>query len=230
MKQFCVYSLKRSGQHAIINWFLKNFEGSHRFFNNINSKKWKVEPEDIQKIWNKVDCLICNVEDYDFSNEMSAHNFIPNLAATPIFVFRNPYNLVASRIAHTEMSKNKTDLVMLLENWKVYAKNFLQKKENYICFDYWFSDKKYRDKITQKYFLNKSDLGIDEVLNYGNGSSFDATNYDGNAQQMRVLDRFKSYEKEQEYLSLFDDEVRFFSDLIFSSKHSPFRKKTIKII
>lgn len=230
MKQFCVYSLKRSGQHAIINWFVKNYKGSSSFFNNINSKNWTVKPEEIQSIWNKVDCLICNVEDYDFSIELQANKFIECIQETPIFILRNPFNLIASRIAHGQISKNQKDLRKTINTWKMYARKFLIDNENFICFDFWFNNRDYRNRIADKYCLHTDDLGINEVLDYGKGSSFDARTYDGNAQKMKVLTRYKNYQKDQEFLDLFDEETILLSDTIFTKENNPFYKRPIKFI
>lgn len=61
-----------------------------------------------------------------------------------------------------------------------------------IYFDEWFINKDYRIKITNDLKLNFNDKGLNDV--YSNGrSSFDEFRYDGKAQKMDVLNRWKKY-------------------------------------
>jgi len=81
--------------------------------------------------------------------------------------------------------------------WKSYAKEYLGKTnylgENKIVINYnlWFSSKNYRNNIEKKLGLEPNDKKINEVLDIGRGSSFDGIKFNGKANKMKVLERWK---------------------------------------
>lgn len=118
-----------------------------------------------------------------------------------ILVIRSPWNHLASILEWKKRwyLKKKERFISC---WNVVAKeclritDILPKPKTFIKFDKWFVDKKYRRKIAEQLDLNFSDAGINVIMPMGwgrKGSSFDKMEYDGEAQKMKVLDRWKEY-------------------------------------
>ena len=88
-------------------------------------------------------------------------------------------------------------------------------------FDDWFANKTYRKKIAEQLNLNFSDAGLNTIMPMGwgkKGSSFDKMEYDGNAQKMKVLDRWKEYKDNPvEFTNVLkmNNELREMSEKIF---------------
>ena len=104
--------------------------------------------------------------------------------------------------------------------WKMYAEAFLNPKGNilYVNYNTFLVDIEYRKKLSK-------DLGgvfCDESLNFvddnGQGSSFDGVDYNGNAKEMPVFDRWKEYKDIEAFKELFTEEVIEQSKLIFGEQ------------
>jgi len=98
-----------------------------------------------------------------------------------------------------------------IDQWKIYAKeylgltNYLQNTKTCISFNRWTTDENYRIAIANRLGLEYSDIALNVVAAVGGeGSSFDDLNYDGKAQKMKVLDRWKVFEKNSIYNEIFE--------------------------
>ena len=120
---------------------------------------------------------------------------------TNIIVIRSPWNHLASVLSW----KNKWYLKKkerFIDCWLMMARECLGITNNihspklFIIFDKWFSDKNYRMELAKKLKIKFSDRGLNIVMPVGRarrGSSFNTMEYNGDAQKMKVLDRWKSY-------------------------------------
>ena len=127
-----------------------------------------------------------------------------------VVMLRDWRNYVASQIKHRENDENqglpirsriKTDV------FKEYADYFLNESPYYpILFDAWFSNKEYRVKICEDLGLHFTDIGKQSVSGFGRGSSFDLKEFDGKAEKMDVLNRYKLYKDNEEYKKFMKDE------------------------
>jgi len=220
--KFIVHGLKRSGNHAIINW-LKSHEDFY-FFNNIipigeilSGKKKLREPENFNDWFRRKALpkhlplasllmrpiiskrsLIVSIEDHpaDIRPFLDLPSDFFN-----ILILRDPYNLFSSRIrkasginhpAYPNQLGPHMDRVLNL--WKSHAREYLGQTDtltNKVCIYYneWFTNREYRKNISKNLNLKFTDDGYSMVSTTGGGSSFDSTNFDGNNNQMNVLDR-----------------------------------------
>ena len=164
------FAMKRSGQHAIINWLLTANQPS-AFYNDQNStaeiyqNNQRTIKQHIQPA--NYNLVIYSIEDLQIfeTNHRS------------IVIIRDPNNWLASRIK-TKIRTHK------IPYWLNHAKSDLYK----IIFDKWFQSKEYRQQICKDLNLNFSDQALNEV--YGEGkSSYDGYEYNNRAQDMNVLHR-----------------------------------------
>ena len=138
---------------------------------------------------------------------------------TILFLMRNPLNNIASRMEYSIKYLYFTKKVnqIAIDYWIECAKEYLGEtdilaklKESgriddyvFVFYDTWFQDEEYRKEISDKLGLSFNDNGLNTVRHEGFGSSFDFQNYDNNAQKMDVLNRWKKYEGDTEFISLF---------------------------
>jgi len=135
-----------------------------------------------------------------------------------LLLLRDPFNLFASRLKkEDDIIENKYSLrkeserAILSAMWKGHAKEFLGEtsilKNNKVCVNYnkWVSDREYRRIIAGLLDLEFTDAGVEEVLHIGGGSSFDRIKYNQKASDMKVLERWKHYIDDDDFLDIFKD-------------------------
>lgn len=152
-----------------------------------------------------------------------------------ILILRDAKNLFSSRIKKANQLnipesypriKNE-HLERIIETWKEHAREFLGETSMLgsntvkITFDRWYQDREYRESLSKLLGLKFSDQGFKEISGIGGGSSFDSTNYNGNPQNMKVLDRDKNLAQDEldllnEIMS--DPEVLRLNDRIFTKE------------
>lgn len=239
-----VYGMKRSGNHAIVNWIIE--QGSFRFINNLvpispilEGRESIPPPRDFTN-WARTrglrptrtprprhQALIVSLEDHDLN--MIPFRDVP-CELKNLLILRDPSNLFASRIRKATREPNSTSFPSTSGGvmdraagvWKSHAQEFLgltHQLENLlpVYFDAWFSDQTYRKHISESLNLKFCDTGFSRVTTFGGGSSFDDGNFDGRSGEMGVLSRHEQLtESERQLLDRVfeDDELRILSDRV----------------
>ncbi|MGK7950711.1 MAG: hypothetical protein AB4368_18515 [Xenococcaceae cyanobacterium] len=238
-KEIRVVGLRRSGNHAVINWINKQESGYVSHLNNIVPKcnpyrlLYRHYPKERlrEESWGYFrpkDCLIYSYEDYclkqitdrQFENKHDLY-LGKSKIRYDVLILRDPFNLLASRIK-SNMLPVKNKYLSLSELWINYAKEFLQEtnylQNNKVCINYnrWVSDKNYRHQIADSLQLNFTDAGFDEVRGYGGGSSFDGRDFHGLASNMDVNNRWKNITDHPKYHQfLANEQLMSYSQKIF---------------
>ena len=247
-----VIGLRRSGNHAIINWIIPQQTGIVRHLNNISIRGnyyrelcdklhdyhpeiYLREKERLEKEargdFELKDCLICNYEDYNLkqltSQKMQKRDdfyFGKSLVEYNLLILRDPFNTLASRL--NAPKDTAIDLRVnnraFIKRWIAYAKEFLGEtqflKNNKVVVNYnqWFSDLDYRKQIASHLNLKFSDKGINQVRGFGGGSSFDKCDFSGQAQKMKVLERWQQFSDDVAFKNLLgNEELIYYSEQIF---------------
>jgi hypothetical protein len=232
-----VIGLSRSGNHAIIRWILQQAPGRTCFLNCVEGKTnpyhsarplasglpfetniphfdWERE---CRGAWLRKDLLVYSYEDSFLGyvcHPLFAENQERWLGRTrqqiDILIVRDPFNLFASRQRAGLSSVSPATAVRI---WKQHAREALGQRQHrkrphlWVYYNRWVTDRAYRQQIAARMGLPFSDTGIDRVPSTGGGSSFDGLRYDGAARQMKVLERWKVYQHDPDYLRLFDAQV-----------------------
>jgi len=274
-REIRVHGLRRTGNHAIINWIEKQASGFTVHLNNLRPEenpfknywriledkvhpreKWRVAELSFNDLYQgssgyelvkqeakgkfiEKDCLILSYEDCYIPRVSSAravrtHDRYVGKSKEifDLIILRDPYNLIASRM-RSNMLGIKGIGKTLPELWIDYAKEYLGETQHlkYVKvpanYNQWFLDKEYRRTLANKLNLNFSDVGINDVPIFGQGSSFDSTGLDGQAQKMNVLNRWERYVDNENYRKLLDnEELIYYSERIFG--HIPGTEKLRK--
>ncbi|MDY6783746.1 MAG: hypothetical protein SW833_14600 [Cyanobacteriota bacterium] len=165
-KEIRVVGLRRTGNHALLNWIKEQEKGEVWHLNNVQSQenpyrykynnlseffpnnKWSIDRFKNQAKGNLTpkDCLIYNYEDYALSDVFSEkfeekHDLYLGKTKTryDVLVIRDPFNLLASRLKNNYMptkDKNKN----CIDLWIDYAKEYLGETQylryNKVCVNY----------------------------------------------------------------------------------------------
>ena len=226
-KQYAITSLKRSGSNVFLNWIYSQLNGDVYFLNAINFPRFKVDYNNLfrkgkwennlnynpinttnEKIalykWEQV-----NLEDQNVTPFL---NFIYSKFSSSILLIRSPENYICSAANFLLKKDNdlNNNLAINIQTWIDYAKKCIKYKDNYnyiVYYDRFISDKNYRNILFDKLKLsNRNENCLDKCPNYGGGSSFDLLTYaDGNAKQMNVLNRWKSFKDNKYIIKCFKD-------------------------
>jgi len=217
MKQRLIFmwSLKRSGSHAMETW-TRGLRPDLCYLNNMSLKR-PVDNKRKNQVPLDHEVFMISFEDQPICAGPVAQDVDAIIARAGLtgqykrlinlIAIRDPFNLFASRIKGRWSLDHAREYIPV---WKTYAKECLgitNHLPNVLMWNYnkWFTDIEYRKKLASDLDLEFNDDGK-EILGHW-GSSFDKKKYKKNAGEMKVLERWKVYENDPEYRALFDEEV-----------------------
>lgn len=231
--------LRRSGNHAILSWIMKQLPQKPYFLNNVAAGMsplrfyhWHFPDKGYRgEAWgnfSKKDCLIHSYEDYslrEISNRYShlRHDFWVGKTARSydVLVLRDPFNLLASRLKKQYMDV-KTPGASVVSLWLEHAKEYvgessiLRNTKVTINYNAWCKSLEYRQEISKNLNLTFSDAGFGYVSSYGGGSSFDGQSFQGDANKMDIENRWRAFQADEAFCTLVqNDELLHYSNLIF---------------
>lgn len=174
MKEYNIYGLSRSGNHAIIFWIIHNFVDSIThignsihidnnrilcYINNFNTFEGQIKnnfPCDLFPV------VIKSYEDIEFNKN------------TSIIILRDFINLLSSRYKKYQPNicldnKYICDLIRLINIWKQHTKSPIKT----ILYNKWLVSKEYRDMVSTKIVgIDNNKDNTSYVSSFGEGSSF----------------------------------------------------------
>ena len=137
-----------------------------------------------------------------------------------LLVLRDAFNTFASVWHGKRRMRNRLHRFYTTQ-WKVYAREFLGETSYLpndtikVSFNAWFADADYRRALATQLGLDHIDRGRDEVSSDGGGSSFSGQDFQNRAQDMAVLERWRHFVDDPDYLAAFDEETMELSRKIF---------------
>lgn len=218
-----IFGLRRTGNHAIINWLHGHCSTTSEHFNNQRlSQNLLWEP----KTSTPRELVTVSFEEQKLPG---SRPFILNekilgeaKSIQCAVVMRDPFNLFASRFKHKPLRKQTIARMRYFTDlWKGYAREYLGQTQILpncvpVSFNKWFYDEAYREELSRAFGFVSSSNVIEGVSPKGHGSSFDGLKYNGRAQEMKVLERWRHLAKDRQYRKIFEDEELIkLSDQIF---------------
>lgn len=229
-----VVGLSRSGNHAIINWILSQARGRYCFLNCAEGKSnpfitarpmddglpyqtnivgFDLVAEQRRRCRRK-DLLLVSYEDSFLGHALSdeyerEHDDWVGRSRRrlDVLILRDPLNLFASRL-RSGHDAGVTQTAARV--WKQHARAFTAPDRYFrhepvrIAYNRWCADESYRRSIATQLGLTFTDAGRDRVASCNGGSSFDALRYDGAAERMKVLERWRRYIDNDRYIRHID--------------------------
>jgi hypothetical protein len=121
---------------------------------------------------------------------------------------RDPYNWLASLdegLSRSAVVWNGSDPP--LRRWLQHAQ--LCRTEEWLDYNRWFADAEYRRGRAEHFGFQQNREGAlwQGVPNRGGGSSFDGTQFEGRAGEMKVGERWRRFEHDARWRAQFDDEI-----------------------
>jgi len=234
-KSIYLIGMARSGTYALINW-IKNqdWNGTIQFHDRQSYDRYFQEIEPDYHLYRyERDNLRTFKEG---KNNKVKHEDQKIM----LYLIRDPYNHFASSLKlwlsfpepkKTRIQKNmKGRIKSLMTGWKQFASqalgegDYLRPSAIYVNYNQWFSSVDYRTCLAEKLGCKLNDISLQQVVNYANPkrylaarmpSSFDGKKYDGHAQDMKVLARWKHYENNSTYRSMFDKQIIDYATRLF---------------
>ncbi len=208
-----VYSLCRSGHHAIAFWLAKNLVPAASVdltYYDGEAKKRMVD------------------EKADNTLDLVENEHIKSSDEPTIIILRDPYNNYASFLKLVQNPNfGPLSFFTFIEHWKEYAKeavgdtNLLSNKIT-ISYNDWVSSEDYRKGILERLEKKfKVETKFDDSLKnsmtvYGGGSSFDGLDFVQSANEMKVLERYKEFQGSVGYRASVDTpEIKELSERLF---------------
>ncbi len=228
-------SMMRSGHHAVLNWFARNQLRPILHLNDCRIEAGTLLPDppnlvmyynghvgrylldespgDLERLSEDCSTIICSFEERSSQYVRAAADVVR--PSKIIIVVRDALNFVASCMKHAEKypqvkSKIIDSMHQRLEVWCDQARELQRGPSGITCginYNLWFSSKLYRDTVAADHGFLNQDIGINEVLLFGKGSSFDDLAYEKKASQMAVLTRWHEYRQNPCFQSYISDEA-----------------------
>ena len=248
MENIFFVSMMRSGHHAVLNWYSRNqFQPIRHlndcrivsgdivpdppnlvmFYNGHINKYLLNESPQAQEEW------IGNCHKTIFSFEERDQEYIDEAAKIVhpqrmIYVVRDPLNFIASCLKHAEkypqvrqkIIDNMEERLAIWKNQALILENKQTTSQCAINFNLWFQYRSYRDNLARNHGFVNQDVGVDEVMLFGKGSSFDGLQYATNATKMNVLSRWEAYQREADFRSFISQELAEISERLFGITYS----------
>ncbi len=242
---FVSMAMRRSGQHAIHNWICRQL-GDVTYLNCCTVRRrllrstiepmrgrflvyrnGEVTDSGVQSVWRYRRSIVkapvtrnifYSFESRDLANPLRNH-VRAGAEPTVMIIVRDPFNLFANVMRHPQLVKELDREVRL---WKQHVRECLGETDLLGCpflsvnYTSWCTDAGYRRQLSRKLGIEHSDAGLDEVREFGGGSSFDGLDLDGRATTMQVQERWRAFEGDERYRALMaDPELRRLSQAYF---------------
>lgn len=181
-----ILAMKRAGQHAIINWIIRNTTYNVYFANNVSVER---EVYFTNKNSDK-NILIYNIEDYQEHKDSNIDLSDNCKKQIELLVLRDPLNLFSSRKKVNHPYPNWFNA----KGFDIFNQHVaLSKKIDTVYYNQWVASNDYRKELADTLGL-PTNLDETVVSTFGNGSSFTKTSKLPSTKEL--LSRWKSLSDE----------------------------------
>lgn len=220
-----IVGMRRSGNHAIINWLMSQNECFVHFCNDVRTNRHPITA--LTKETRNKSAFSGSLKKkfiYSFENtRVSAIESYPtelswegnSINKKTIVIIRDPFNLFASMFMRDNwqgelMRSDENYRKEIVSIWKENVKTCIDKKdsEKFLCINYnlWATSKEYRQSLCTFLKIPFNDNGFREKPDYGGGSStLNAVLSKEQTGKTSVLTRWESYMDNTVFRSIFTD-------------------------
>ena len=228
MKRVAVYfGMSRSGHHAVMNWMAQQFPGKVDHFNHcygvgVDADDMRYEGSFGKCIYRKSlvpdrgtgdSMTIYSIEDFllrDFDKfKMGAFREVVEADEVVwVLVVRDHFNWIASCLKKEGMEVSTQQVsrwaghMRFANQSSAWVGDYGLGRSHAVVVNYnqWFVDERYRRELAEALRVPFTDAGKDAIPSYGRGSSWTEMQFHGRAEEMPVLERWKDYQDDSDYL------------------------------
>lgn len=215
---------KRSGNHVFLNWYMSQHPGTSLLCNNVrpdqnpldrHRQELRIKPGKVPPV------LIFSYEDRrpelvlksDPLRKFMARHAGQIEDSNLCVILRDPHNLIASRMQKwPEEFDDPNRLSRIRDDYLHNSALVLSPPDNLlglrfvpVLYNALITSPPYRAKLTARLGIPDGVKGLDEVPNYGHGSSFDGQDKSGRAAEMAVFARWHIFADDPRFLAVFED-------------------------
>lgn len=213
---YSFYGLRRSGNHAILEWLLYNMGNkADRFCHKVENGSEKVisrgtafyfndvsryKGNHIQLCYDVISAYQLGAKDLLVTYEDKSISYKLTPSKKNIVVVRDILNVLASRLKNSN-AKNPRDMRIdkeIIDLWKKHASNEDCVK---ILYEKWLISQEYRNSICEHLNISNFD-NIEDVYSFGGGSSFTGQVLDS---KENLLNRYKDVDFPNEINEMISD-------------------------
>lgn len=222
---FHIYGMRRTGNHAVINWLMQGTTGSILFCNDLNEND--LPTDSVTKRFKPgvgTSNIIASYEDVKVDGR--SWNIPPSVYGAyqqqyQILILRDPFNLLASRYVWKfaegkQFREDKRYRERIIALWKENARAFLRWKSEAhpervpVNYNFWTYRPDYREQLAAQLNMRHAHRGMYDVKEFGGGSSFEGTlvrpkKQERHLAQNRYTTRFKVLLENPNYRAIFTD-------------------------
>jgi hypothetical protein len=233
-RAYIILGMKRSGHHALAYWIAHNWLPKASMLHNDCGKGWNkgfllpTYPNENNQFVTvgegETEIDIYNIEDFDVKH-LDTYNFAkfsifrPYNSVHIMLVVRDPYNWIASSLkTGGGPAKRLPNRIKLWKKQINFLKgNNLKQRNKILAVNYndWFKQEYYRMHLAVQLKLPSFDQGINVTSPRGGGSSFDKMKFKNKASQMKVLERWKYFKGNSEFIKYIDTQIESLSKEFF---------------
>jgi hypothetical protein len=233
-KEILVFGMRRSGNHAVIQWMLGLLSDRMPDVRDkcvvwrvlVNNQPLPLDRDPLPPYMGEtpLDTQVVTFESRDVFFDLGLDATRRRLPSRKkLVILRDPFNWMASLRAIPHLwNGDESAFDEQVDLWTKYARTFFVERPDLargVNFNEWFSSEDYRRELTGYLEEPFSDLGLNWIngpAQGGQGSSFNFAEYDGRAQEMDILGRWKALD--DACRRKFDDkpELRELSSKIFN--------------
>jgi hypothetical protein len=216
-REFKIMSLPRTGTHAISMWIYSAFD-EPKMHRTTRHDKPAVRVIGLPKNDNRItiNAAVFTLERFCITEFASYRLCAIGCSAMPdmrnhtversdnVLVVRDPFNMVASLLKSGADDDRVNDCLNKIEHYLEQTLGI----ESYvpdcqiILYNKWFACGDYRKGIANNLEIQPDPEAVNDVPNFGDGSSFDRRIFNKRAQKMDVLNRYKKYLNNEQYRNL----------------------------
>jgi hypothetical protein len=202
---FYVTGVRRSGNHAIQTW-LTGVVGEPFVKLNYTPTLWDKRLALFKEEYKGPETSLIQGAEEAHSIRFVMPNAVNLIVENrkQILILRHPYNNFASLVRFSPTHFKPKNARRFINLWTRYAMEFIGATSALpdkvcVCYDTWFNSEQERQRIAVELGVPFSDSTLNEQDENWGVSSFDGYKYQGRAQEMNVLERWKYFKDDPRF-------------------------------
>jgi len=213
---YAIFGLRRSGHHGVVRWLCGCLDDDVIWHDDCKVIGANIRGARHYKYSETPTNIVYNFESFGVRQFESVKKALAGKNVKYILILRDVYNWAASLRKYI-LNKGKLQPDLNINRWVDYAKEYLGETEHLpdvttISYNHWMVDEAYRKEVTANLGIGFNDNGKDIMVSE---SSFSDMTFQNNASELPVLVRYREFDDDQVYRSLFSTAAKEYNEKIY---------------